>query len=79
MHGMFRSNGSCGYVKKPQFLMDIGPHNEVFDPKVKLPVKKTLQVSKMCFHMESLKNFKLLNMKVLLKKYNSFSKKISAG
>ncbi|KAM3357076.1 phosphoinositide phospholipase C 6 [Capsicum galapagoense] len=44
MHGMFRSNGSCGYVKKPRFLMDKGPHNEVFDPKVKLPVKTTLQV-----------------------------------
>lgn len=24
--------------------MEKGPHNEVFDPKVKLPVKKTLQV-----------------------------------
>lgn len=52
--------------------MDKGPNNEVFDPKVKLPVKKTLQVSKICFHVESLQNFKLLNMKVLVKKYNSF-------
>ncbi|XP_071929923.1 phosphoinositide phospholipase C 6-like [Coffea arabica] len=45
MHGLFRSNGGCGYVKKPDFLMKRGPRNELFDPKVKLPVKKTLKVS----------------------------------
>ncbi|KDP46487.1 hypothetical protein JCGZ_08459 [Jatropha curcas] len=44
MHGMFRSNGGCGYVKKPDFLMTMGPENQVFDPKAKLPVKKTLKV-----------------------------------
>ncbi|PON85483.1 Phosphoinositide phospholipase C family [Trema orientale] len=44
MHGMFRSNGGCGYVKKPDFLMNKGPDDQVFDPKVKLPVKKTLKV-----------------------------------
>ncbi|KAL9679182.1 hypothetical protein QQ045_017038 [Rhodiola kirilowii] len=44
MHGMFRANGGCGYVKKPDFLMSTGPNNEVFDPKAKLPVKKTLKV-----------------------------------
>ncbi|KAM3320400.1 phosphoinositide phospholipase C 6 [Capsicum chacoense] len=44
MHGMFRSNGGCGFVQKPGFLMERGPHNEVFDPKVTLPVKKTLRV-----------------------------------
>ncbi|KAK2974618.1 hypothetical protein RJ640_025912 [Escallonia rubra] len=44
MHGMFRSNGGCGYVKKPDFLMDNDPHNQVFDPKAKLGVKKTLKV-----------------------------------
>ena len=44
MHGMFRSNGGCGYVKKPDFLMNKGPNNEVFDPKATLPVKKTLRV-----------------------------------
>ncbi|XAR71930.1 Phosphoinositide phospholipase C [Bertholletia excelsa] len=44
MQGMFRSNGECGYVKKPDFLMTKGPNNEVFDPRVKLPVKKTLKV-----------------------------------
>ncbi|CAN0837972.1 Phosphoinositide phospholipase C 2 [Linum grandiflorum] len=44
MHGMFRSNGGCGYVKKPDFLLKSGPNNEVFDPRVKLPVKKTLKV-----------------------------------
>ncbi|KAF4360721.1 phosphoinositide phospholipase C 2 [Cannabis sativa] len=45
MHGMFKSNGGCGYVKKPDFLLKTGPHNEVFDPKVQLPVKKTLKVT----------------------------------
>ncbi|XP_024026735.1 phosphoinositide phospholipase C 2 isoform X2 [Morus notabilis] len=44
MQGMFRSNGGCGYVKKPDFLLNVGPENEVFDPKEILPVKKTLQV-----------------------------------
>ncbi|KVI03680.1 phosphoinositide phospholipase C 4-like [Cynara cardunculus var. scolymus] len=44
MHGMFRANGGCGYVKKPDFLMTTGPNNEVFDPKAKLQVKKTLKV-----------------------------------
>ncbi|KAJ0823810.1 putative phosphoinositide phospholipase C [Helianthus annuus] len=43
MHGMFRSNGKCGYVKKPDFLMSMGPNNEVFEPKVPLSVKKTLK------------------------------------
>lgn len=45
MHGMFRSNGGCGYVKKPDFLMNVGPNDRVFDPKEKLQVKKTLRVS----------------------------------
>lgn len=45
MNGMFRANGGCGYVKKPNFLMQRGPHNEVFDPKRTLPVKKTLKVN----------------------------------
>ncbi|KAL0003376.1 hypothetical protein SO802_017157 [Lithocarpus litseifolius] len=45
MQGMFRANGGCGYVKKPDFLLKTGQHNEVFDPKVKLPVKKTLKVT----------------------------------
>ncbi|KAL8192897.1 hypothetical protein R6Q57_027345 [Mikania cordata] len=45
MHGMFRANGGCGYVRKPDFLMSRGPNNEVFDPKVTLPVKKTLKVT----------------------------------
>ncbi|XP_021715536.1 phosphoinositide phospholipase C 4-like [Chenopodium quinoa] len=41
MHGMFRGNGGCGYVKKPDFLVD---GNQVFDPKVKLPLKTKLKV-----------------------------------
>lgn len=44
MHGMFRANGGCGYVKKPDFLLRAGPHNEVFDPHAKLSVKTTLKV-----------------------------------
>lgn len=44
MQGMFRSNGCCGYVKKPDILMKVGPNNEVFDPKAELEVKKTLKV-----------------------------------
>lgn len=42
---MFKANGGCGYVKKPDFLLKTGPNNEVFDPKAKLPVKTTLKVS----------------------------------
>lgn len=45
MHGMFRANGGCGYVKKPNFLMKKGFHDEVFDPRKKLPVKETLKAS----------------------------------
>ncbi|XP_018514047.1 phosphoinositide phospholipase C 6-like isoform X1 [Brassica rapa] len=44
MHGMFRANGGCRYVKKPNFLMKKGFHEEVFDPRKKLPVKETLKV-----------------------------------
>ncbi|KAI4968375.1 hypothetical protein ZWY2020_058030 [Hordeum vulgare] len=42
MHGFYRANGGCGYVKKPDFLMQSEP--EVFDPKTPQPVKKTLKV-----------------------------------
>lgn len=44
MHGLFRSNGGSGYFKKPDLLMRRGPNNEVFDPKLTLPVRKTLKV-----------------------------------
>ncbi|KAI7741213.1 hypothetical protein M8C21_031394 [Ambrosia artemisiifolia] len=44
MHGMFRANGGCGYVKKPDFLMRCGPKNEVFNPKEKLVPKTSLKV-----------------------------------
>ncbi|KAL7147868.1 hypothetical protein ABFS83_06G138000 [Erythranthe nasuta] len=43
MHGMFRANGGCGYVKKPDFLLKGG--DEVFDPRATLPVKTTLRVT----------------------------------
>ncbi|KAI4383889.1 hypothetical protein MLD38_009680 [Melastoma candidum] len=45
MHGMFRANGGCGYIKKPDLLMNVGPDGNVFDPKAKYPVKKTLKVT----------------------------------
>lgn len=57
MHGMFRANGGCGYVKKPDFLLKTGPNNEVFDPKAKLPVKTTLK-ARILFH--SAASFKYL-------------------
>ncbi|KAK3019005.1 hypothetical protein RJ639_003613 [Escallonia herrerae] len=41
MQGMFRANGGCGYVKKPDFLLEADP---VFDPNQILPVKKILKV-----------------------------------
>ncbi|GAB4827593.1 Phosphoinositide phospholipase C 6, variant 2 [Ancistrocladus abbreviatus] len=44
MQGMFRSNGGCGYVKKPDFLMTKSPDGEVFNPEAPLPVKTTLKV-----------------------------------
>ncbi|PIN03370.1 Phosphoinositide phospholipase C [Handroanthus impetiginosus] len=45
MHGMFRANGGCGYVKKPDFLLKAASNSEVFDPKANLPVKTTLRVT----------------------------------
>lgn len=45
MQGMFRANGGCGYVKKPEFLIRTLPHEEVFDPKKTMPVKQILKVS----------------------------------
>ncbi|KAK7311240.1 hypothetical protein RJT34_09251 [Clitoria ternatea] len=44
MQGMFRANGGCGYVKKPAFLIEKGPNNEVFDPIRTMSVRKTLRV-----------------------------------
>ncbi|GLT64874.1 hypothetical protein SLA2020_373390 [Shorea laevis] len=47
MQGLFRSNGGCGYLKKPKLLMNVGPDGQVFDPKAELKVQKTLKV-KVC-------------------------------
>ncbi|RWV96332.1 hypothetical protein GW17_00040969 [Ensete ventricosum] len=44
MQGLFRANGGCGYVRKPDFLMNIGPRAAVFEPEARLPVKITLKV-----------------------------------
>lgn len=45
MHGMFRANGGCGYVRKPDFLMYEGSNEEVFDPKTANSRQKNLKVS----------------------------------
>ncbi|KAL0401209.1 UNVERIFIED_CONTAM: Phosphoinositide phospholipase C 2 [Sesamum latifolium] len=45
MHGMFKANGGCGYVKKPEFLLQADSNGNVFDPKAILPVKTTLRVT----------------------------------
>ncbi|KAB2011020.1 hypothetical protein ES319_D10G285700v1 [Gossypium barbadense] len=42
MHGMFKGNGQCGYVKKPDFLLNT---NEIFDPEVKHSEKTILKVT----------------------------------
>lgn len=44
MHGMFRANGGCGYLKKPNFLIRRGPNDEVFHPSASSEVKKNLKV-----------------------------------
>ncbi|KAJ9545648.1 hypothetical protein OSB04_025355 [Centaurea solstitialis] len=36
MQGMFRGNGGCGYIKKPQLLLKGG--DELFDPRIELPI-----------------------------------------
>ncbi|KAF6153631.1 hypothetical protein GIB67_027498 [Kingdonia uniflora] len=48
MQGMFKSNGGCGFVKKPDFLLKAGPDNEVFDPRAHLRVKQILKASESC-------------------------------
>ena len=45
MQGMFKANGGCGYVKKPDILLNSGLDGEVFNPNAILPVKETLKVS----------------------------------
>jgi len=42
--GMFRANGGCGYVKKPDILMNSDP-GKLFDPRADLPVKTRLKVT----------------------------------
>ncbi|CAI8597339.1 unnamed protein product [Vicia faba] len=41
MQGMFKANGGCGYVKKPEFLIQESAH---FDPKKTLQVRQILKV-----------------------------------
>ncbi|CAK9278108.1 unnamed protein product [Sphagnum jensenii] len=44
LHGFFKANGGCGYVKKPDFLLEMGKDGEVFDPLKPRPVKTILKV-----------------------------------
>ncbi|XP_042030964.1 phosphoinositide phospholipase C 6-like [Salvia splendens] len=44
MHGFFRANGGCGYLKKPHLLMSKNSNGDVFDPKLPWPVRMTLKV-----------------------------------
>lgn len=46
MQGMFRGNGGCGYVKKPDYLLNAGLDDKVLHPSETLPIKKTLKVYK---------------------------------
>ncbi|XP_037494498.1 phosphoinositide phospholipase C 2 isoform X1 [Jatropha curcas] len=44
MQGMFRANGGCGYVKKPDILLHDGPNKDVFCPYAQLHVRTILKV-----------------------------------
>ncbi|MCO5605061.1 hypothetical protein L7F22_059239 [Adiantum nelumboides] len=49
VHGFFRANGGCGYVKKPEFLTDGDSEGQLtrlasFDPRNPGPIKRTLKV-----------------------------------
>lgn len=44
MEGMFKANGGCGYVKKPDILLN---NSEIYDSRVNRPIQKTLQVKGM--------------------------------
>ncbi|KAL8144045.1 hypothetical protein V2J09_017077 [Rumex salicifolius] len=44
MQGMFRDNGGCGYVKKPEMLLKQDVDYEIFNPKTTLEPKTTLKV-----------------------------------
>lgn len=55
MQGMFRANGGCGYVKKPEILMQKLQCDNEFDPTRIMPVKKTLKVNNTIVHYSILK------------------------
>ncbi|XVF05322.1 hypothetical protein REPUB_Repub05bG0162400 [Reevesia pubescens] len=44
MQGMFKANGGCGYLKKPEFLLQRGPNDAVFNPNAPLIVKTVMTV-----------------------------------
>ncbi|GAA0163387.1 phospholipase [Lithospermum erythrorhizon] len=45
MQGMFRANGGCGYIKKPEILLRCEANCGAFDPQTEtMPIKTTLKV-----------------------------------
>lgn len=44
MQGMFRANGGCGYVKKPEVLLKDGLPPNVFDPNEPSQIQTHLKV-----------------------------------
>ncbi|XP_011623006.2 phosphoinositide phospholipase C 2 isoform X2 [Amborella trichopoda] len=44
MQGFFRANGGCGYVKKPDFLLNDSAGDKVFNTSQEQQVKKTLKM-----------------------------------
>eukprot|EP00252_Welwitschia_mirabilis_P014359 TRINITY_DN31554_c0_g1_i1.p1 TRINITY_DN31554_c0_g1~~TRINITY_DN31554_c0_g1_i1.p1 ORF type:complete len:611 (+),score=71.40 TRINITY_DN31554_c0_g1_i1:96-1835(+) len=45
VHGFFKANGGCGYIKKPDFLLQQGSDdNDVFNPKASRPIKTKLKI-----------------------------------
>lgn len=57
MQGMFRANGGCGYVKKPDILLNT---DKFFDPTETLPINRYLKVGKF-LHFYTVFNFPLLS------------------
>ncbi|KAL2630288.1 hypothetical protein R1flu_014974 [Riccia fluitans] len=44
VHGFFKANGGCGFVRKPNFLFPTQNGGREFDPRVQQPHKVTLKV-----------------------------------
>lgn len=48
VHGFFKANGGCGYVRKPKFLFPSENGGQEFDPRVAKAPVVTLKVSLCC-------------------------------